>query len=113
MMNKVIVDSSVVIKWFVTEIHSVEALQLLQAYEEGKISLAAPDLMLAEVGNILWKKQRFQGLSTTDAQLILQALHDLIFEITPTQILLNDAYRIAVTHQRSVYDSLYVALSTL
>ena len=33
------------------------------------------------------------------------------FVLTPTGELLQDAYGIAVAHQRTVYDSLYLALS--
>jgi len=110
-MVKLVVDSSVVVKWFVTEIHTVEALQVLQAYQQNHLTLLVPDLMLAEFGNILWKKQRLQGLSAIDAQEIMRLFRALPFQITPTAILLDEAYRIAVTHQRTVYDSLYIALS--
>jgi predicted nucleic acid-binding protein len=35
----------------------------------------------------------------------------LAFVLTPTAALLEEAYRLAVTHQRTVYDCLYLALS--
>jgi predicted nucleic acid-binding protein len=62
MTDKVVVDSSVVIKWFVEEPYVVEAHRILEAYETGTLLLLAPDLLYAEVGNIIWKKHRFQGL---------------------------------------------------
>ena len=95
-MPDVVVDSSVVVKWF---------------FEEGDIALHAPDLLYAEVGNILWKKQRFQGVASEDAQQALAAFQALPFTITQTSVLLSDAYRLAVTYQRTVYDALYLALS--
>jgi len=66
---------------------------------------------LAEVGNIVWKKQRFQGLASADAQMIIDAFRALTLTITPTSALLDDAYRLAITYQRSVYDGMYLALS--
>jgi predicted nucleic acid-binding protein len=71
-MENLVVDSSVVIKWFVVEPHSTEARRLLNDYQDGNLSLLAPDLLAAEIGNIVWKKQRFQGLSAADGQLIVR-----------------------------------------
>jgi predicted nucleic acid-binding protein len=110
-MDKVVVDSSVVIKWFVTEPHSAEARRLLNEYQSGAVGLFAPDLIYAEVGNIVWKKQRFQGLAAVDAQQIIDTFRRYAFSVTSTADLLDAAFRLAVAHQRTVYDSLYLALS--
>jgi predicted nucleic acid-binding protein len=63
------------------------------------------------VGNIIWKKHTFQGLVAADAQSILDAFCKLTFKLTSTADLLDDAYHLAVTHRRTVYDALYLALS--
>jgi predicted nucleic acid-binding protein len=63
------------------------------------------------VGNIVWKKQRFQGLAVADAYLIIEAFRMLTFSLTSSATLLDDAVHLAITHQRTVYDALYVALS--
>lgn len=110
-MDKVVVDSSVAIKWFVVEPHSAEAIPILDRYQAGTLALLAPDLIFAEFGNIVWKKQTFQGLSASNAQSILGEFRALTLEITSTADLLADAYRLAVTHRRTVYDALYLALS--
>jgi len=110
-MDKVVVDSNVAIKWFVAEPYSTEARSILDAYQMGALTLLAPDLINAEVGNIVWKKHTFQGLAAADAQLIVDAFRTLTFVLTSTATLLDDAYRLAVVHQRTVYDALYIALS--
>ena len=110
-MDKVVVDSSVVIKWFVAEPYSSEARRLLNEYEMGTLALLAPDLLYAEIGNIVWKKQRFQGLAASDARSIIEAFRMLTFSLTSSATLLDDAYHLAVAHQRTVYDALYLALS--
>jgi predicted nucleic acid-binding protein len=109
-MDNLVVDSSVAVKWFVAEPYSTEARRILDAYQNGTLSFLASDLINAEFGNIIWKKHLFQGLAVSDAQDILDKFRLLQFTLTPTGELLKDAYRIAVTHQRTVYDALYLAL---
>ena len=111
MIDRVVVDSSVAIKWFVEEPYSVEAHRLLEGYQDGTLTLLAPDLMYAEVGNIVWKKHRFQGLAAEDAAEILTAFRSVTFVVTSCTVLLEEAYRSAVSYQRTVYDAMYLALS--
>ena len=110
-MLPLVVDSSVAIKWFVVEPYSADARRILEDYQAGLVSFSAPDLIYAEVGNIVWKKQTMQGLDPADAREILESLRSITFRITPASDLLEEAYRIAVKYQRTVYDSLYLALS--
>ncbi|TAH49216.1 MAG: PIN domain-containing protein [Chloroflexota bacterium] len=110
-MANIVVDSSIVIKWFVTEPLSEEARRVLNGYQSGALTLIAPDLLAAEIGNIVWKKVRMQGLAREDAQQIISAFRELDIELLPTTSLLEDAVRIAMAHERNVYDALYIALS--
>lgn len=72
-VSSIVIDSSVAIKWFVPEEHTSEALSLLEDVQNAGIVLRAPDLVFAEVGSIVWKKRRFQGMSVEDAREILDA----------------------------------------
>ncbi|HEV7472937.1 MAG TPA: type II toxin-antitoxin system VapC family toxin [Pyrinomonadaceae bacterium] len=110
-MPHLVIDSSVAVKWFVVEPYSTEALKILDQYRNGSTSFLAPDLINAEFGNIIWKKHLFQGLAESDAQTIVDDFCALPFTFVPTTRLLEDAYKLAVKHQRTVYDSLYLALS--
>jgi predicted nucleic acid-binding protein len=73
--------------------------------------MLAPDLLYAEIGNIVWKKHRIQGLAADEANEIIEEFQDLMFEMTSNADLLENAYRIATEQQRTVYDALYIALS--
>ncbi len=73
--------------------------------------MLAPDLLYAEVGNVVWKKHRIQDITADEAQEIIKDFQALMFEITSTADLLEEAYRIATAQQRTVYDALYIALS--
>lgn len=110
-MADLVVDSGVAIKWFVPEPYSTEARRILNDYQTGALSFLAPDLINAELGNIVWKKHLFQGLDATDAQTVIDAFLKVTFTVTPSAALIEDAYRLAVTHRRTVYDMLYMALS--
>jgi predicted nucleic acid-binding protein len=110
-MGKLVIDSGVAIKWFVVEPYSAEARRILDGYRQGDLTFLAPDLIYAEVGNIAWKKHQFQSLASADAQQIITEFQTVQLTITSNVHLLDDAYRLAVTYQRSVYDSLYLALS--
>ncbi len=110
-MANLVVDASVAVKWFVPEPYSTEAHLILDDYQTGGLSLLAPDLINAEFGNIVWKKHLFQGLDLTDAQTVIDEFRKLKFTLTTTEALLDKAYHLAVTHRRSVYDRVYLALS--
>jgi len=51
-----IVDASVVAKWFLPEPHKDKAETLLRDFLDEKIELTAPELLVVEVGNLLWKR---------------------------------------------------------
>ena len=60
-MSVFVVDASLVIKWFVPEIHSEAARRWLGASHD----YVAPDLLFSEIGNAVWKKVRRQELEDT------------------------------------------------
>jgi predicted nucleic acid-binding protein len=61
-VSALVIDASVAIKWIIDEEGSPAALALR------KHSLAAPDLLMAECANILWKKSRRGELSTDEVR---------------------------------------------
>ncbi|CAN5156915.1 type II toxin-antitoxin system VapC family toxin [soil metagenome] len=110
-MEKIVVDSSVAVKWFVIEADSMKARQILLEYKQGLWEFLAPDLIYAEYGNIIWKKQIFQSFDEADANSALEDFQDIQFTITHTRFIFKEAFQIAVKHKRTFYDSLYLALS--
>lgn len=53
-MTLLVVDASIVVKWFLPEIHSASALRVA----ESDRTFISPDLLGAEVANVFWKKLR-------------------------------------------------------
>lgn len=106
-MTPVVVDSSVAVKWFVPEVLAEQAAELL----DGSFVLLAPDLLLAEAANVLWKKVGRGELGVEEARTVFAALRRVPLEIVPSSELLAAALEIAFAYQRTVYDWLYVALA--
>ena len=113
-MRRFVIDASVAAKWFLPpsgEPLAVEALRLLTGYADGRFRFAVPDLFWAECGNILWKAARQGRWSRSVAEKAIGALKDRSFPTTSSLDLLEEAFSIAATFDRAVYDSLYVALA--
>jgi predicted nucleic acid-binding protein len=106
-MMTVVLDSSVVIKWYVDENDSDAAQELF----DEDLEIHAPDLLPAECANILWKKVRRHQLAVNDARAILDAVQTLPIQLHPSNDLIDAAWQIAVERDRTIYDSLYAALA--
>jgi len=104
----VVVDASVAVKWYVPERGSDHASGLLAR----GLRLLAPDLLLTEFGNTLWKKTRRGELSPREAQHVVTAFASAPpIVLRPSVPLLTAAFEIATRFGRSVYDALYLALA--
>lgn len=111
MSGELVIDSSVVVKWFVDETLIDIARLVRSEWKSRRIVCFAPDLLFVEMGNIIWKKRRRNEISTADASLVIGGLQRLPWRVTSTESLLEDAYKIATEWDRTVYDSCYLALA--
>ena len=108
-MSALVVDASVVIKWFVPEIHSDAASRLL----ESDYHYFAPDLLFAETANVVWKKVRLGQLESGQGTRLVKDLEKIAVETIPSRALANEAYALAIAIGRSLYDAMYLALKRL
>src|SRR3989304_9115870 len=104
-MNLVI-DASVLIKFYVPEILSDKAEEILIRVEHGDVMLLAPDLIYPEVGKILWKKQRTKELARSPAAEIADAIVSLPLKIETSKLLLPLAMDIGIEYRITVYDAI-------
>jgi predicted nucleic acid-binding protein len=102
-----VVDASVVVKWFVPEIHSEAARSLLDFSHE----YFAPDLLFAETANTIWKKIRRGELTVERGQQLVEDICRIAVETVPCRLLAEDAHGLAHATGRTVYDSMYLALA--
>jgi predicted nucleic acid-binding protein len=111
MGSKIVVDTSVLIKWFKTrgEEFLAEAKQLLEEIERRNIEVDVPALLLYEVGNILLLKTRL-GLASLDEA--VQRLEALPFVVAPPATpLLKRALHLGREFSLTFYDASFLALA--
>jgi predicted nucleic acid-binding protein len=113
-MTTFVVDASVAAKWLLPAAGEGlldQANHLAARHVKRELLLLAPDLIGAQIGNVLWKAARRQRISRIQAANSLRRFMDLEIQLVPTADLLVQTLQIAVTCDRSFYDSLYVALA--
>jgi predicted nucleic acid-binding protein len=105
-LNTLVIDASIAIKWVVEEDGTDLALALRQ-----KARLMAPDLIVAECANILWKKVQRKEISNDEALIAARLLQGAEIELVPSRALLESATRLAIELDHPAYDCLYLGLA--
>jgi len=101
-----VIDASIAVKWVVEEEGTPEALALRQ-----RTKLIAPDLLVAECANILWKKAARGELSKEEAILAAKLLQGAEVELLPMRSLFETATSLAIELDHPAYDCIYLALA--
>ena len=104
-MTDLVIDASVAIKWVVDEPGTAEALRLRRHH------LSAPELLVPECANILWKKVRLGELTEVEALLSARLLARADVELEPMRPLLERATELAIALDHPAYDCVYLALA--
>ena len=113
-MTRWVVDASVALKWCLpahTEMFVPQAVDLLASYRRGDVQFLVPDLFWLELANALWKAVWKETIDHPGAGTAYAKVTDLEIPTIPSYELVPKALHLAVTHRRTVYDSLYVALA--
>ena len=100
-----VVDASVVAKWFLDEPLRPQARHLLEYQQE----LLAPDFVLVEIANVAWKKLRRGEITSDHAREIIASTPDAIPELISATQILAKATELAIELDHPVYDCLYLA----
>ena len=105
-MNTFVIDASIAIKWVAPERLSEQAIALLDGPK-----LVAPDLLIAECANILWKKVMRGEMDRETAVVAAQAIGQVDVELVPSRSFLAAALKLAIELSHPAYDCLYLALA--
>jgi len=106
---RITVDASIVIKWFVAEPLSLESRLLLARHME----FQAPDLLVPEFANTIWKKvNRGEIVDPRPFLIELRNLFELIAHY-PAEVLIERASHLAFEMDHPVYDCLYLACAEI
>ena len=102
-----VVDASVAIKWSIEEPDSAEAERLLHLSE----ALIAPELVIAEVCSVVWKKLRTGQITSEQATGLAAEITGFFDALMPMKPLAGRALAIAESLAYPVYDCFYLALA--
>jgi len=105
-MSRLVVDSSVAIKWFISEDDSRDALTLRDRYQ-----LVAPQLLVAECVNAFWKLARRGELTADEAALACQSLALTEVVLEDMTDLVAQAGTMAIAFDHPAYDCFFLALA--
>jgi predicted nucleic acid-binding protein len=106
-MASLIVDASVAVRWYLLEDGVATAETILHRDED----LIAPEIVLAEIGNAVWKRVRKNEVSVEDATEIIARATSVFATLVPIRMLAIDAMRISGQFDHPIYDCLYIALA--
>jgi len=102
-----VVDASIAVKWVIPEVLSDEADRV----RDGEDDVLAPDLLLVEVANALWRKTSAKELSPREADAAFDLVRRSGIDLRPTGPLLSRAMDVARRLGHPVYDCVYLALA--
>lgn len=104
---KYVVDASVAAKWLVEETGSSQARRVLSS----GATLLAPELIVAEISNVAWKKLVRNEISDEHALAMIRLLPRLLDGLAPLAPLAEAALTIARDLDHPTYDAFYLALA--
>ena len=106
-----VLDANVVVKWFIPEVDSDKADRLLADFRNHRLDIIAPDVLVSEVGNTLWKRSVKKDISVADAASSYTDFLDLDVPLHSSTTIAEDALSIATSEQHPLYDTLYISLA--
>lgn len=110
-MTTYVIDTSALVKYVVAENHSNAVRAIVASHHSAAIRLIAPEFILAECANVLWKYIRRSDWSVADALAALRELRSLNIPLVPQDELLDDALVFAGETGTVVYDALFAVLA--
>lgn len=109
MADRYTLDASVAAKWFNNENLTDKAIRVREAFVKGEIGLVAPEHILYEVGNSIWKNK---ALTTEDTTVAIRSLTELEIDLVRlTPQMAGNAMKIARESSITFYDAAYVTLA--
>jgi predicted nucleic acid-binding protein len=102
-----VVDASIAVKWVIPEVLSEQADRIRDSDDD----VLAPDLLLVEVANALWRKTVAREITPREADTALGLVRRSGVDLHPTEPLLSRAMDLARRLNHPIYDCVYLALA--
>lgn len=105
-METIVIDASIAVKWVVEEEGTEAALGLRKGFR-----FLAPELLIAECANILWKKLQRGELLSDEAIVAARLLERSGIGLVSMRGLLERATELALSLSHPAYDCVYLAVA--
>ncbi|TAI61159.1 type II toxin-antitoxin system VapC family toxin [Bradyrhizobium sp. Leo170] len=102
-METLVIDASIAIKWVVEEEGTDTAVDL-----RSRFRFVAPELLIPECANILWKKVQRGELTRDEAVLAARLLERAGVDLLPMAGLLEETTSLAIELSHPAYDCAYL-----
>lgn len=108
-MTTVVLDASVIVKWIFAdrseELHSLQALQILQLVKESRVTVLQPPHWLAETAAVIAR------LDPGRARQAVSLLHALEFPVVTSVEAYHKACDLSVSLKQHLFDTFYHAIA--
>ncbi len=109
-MVRRVLDTSVIVKWFLEEEGSDRAEKFLDELTEGKARVMVPSSMFSELANVFWV-HRTSGVTEFAAQVFWLDLIQIPLEVIDARSVLPQALALSFREEISPYDGTFVVLA--
>ncbi len=107
-----IIDTSALLRLFIPDAAMPDGLEeFFHGVNQGRNKALAPELMLAEAGNVIWKYMRGGILTSEEGKELFTDIMDMPVRLVGHKNLVKHALELAEMYNMTVYDSLYLALA--
>lgn len=108
---RLVVDTSVAVKWYLPEELGAEAVLLLDKSGAGEVELISPATVQPEFFNALWQQHRRENLPVEELQASWEAFSTESVTLYAPEDLMPRAAEITLETEAIVYDTLFLALA--
>ena len=110
-MTAYVIDTSALVKLTIPEDHSDTVSEIASLHTASRIQLVAPDFILLECANVLWKHARRDNLPIADVMSAIDTLNRLDVRLIRQDGLMEDALKFALSVGVAVYDALFCVVA--
>ena len=104
---RVVVDASAAIE---VALNRNRSAPIRQDIEDAEI-VCAPDLLIPEFSNAIWKEHHFGGLNLAICDEAFESLPELVDIFVPSIELYRESFQLSRATRRPAYDMFYLALA--
>jgi predicted nucleic acid-binding protein len=105
-----VLDASVIVKWFCEEEYTDIALRIRDGFFKGELDVVVSGLMFYEVSNAI---RHNKALSTEDKLSVVDDLFSIDFDVMEDKRILSRAMKLALDTDTPIYDNVYLATARL